>query len=177
MNTHLLQQNFFTIFGIEANFDLPLAQLEQTYRRLQNELHPDRFIRHSDAEKRLALQAAVRVNEAWQTLKNPVSRARYLLQLHGIDTAEEQNTSMPTEFLMAQIQWREAIEAAQSSQNAQTLEKIAADLAAEHQESVQQIAQAFAQQNWEQAALAVRQCRFFERLEANVGDALESLLF
>lgn len=177
MSTHFLQQDFFTMFGISPSFDLPLDDLAQHYRQLQNELHPDRFVRQGDAEKRLALQAAVRLNEAWQTLKNPVSRARYLLQMQGVDTAEEQNTSMPAEFLMAQMAWREAIEDAQSAHNQAALEQIAQDLAQEQQDAIGALSQAFAAKDWAQAALLVRQCRFFERLESSVGDALESLLF
>src|SRR5260370_39312892 len=104
-------QNHFELFGLPARFDVDLAQLDIRYRELQREVHPDRFAAAPDAERRVSMQLATRVNEAYQTLKSPLKRAVYILQLRGVDPKLETNTAMPTEFLMEQMGWRERSEA------------------------------------------------------------------
>src|SRR5512135_2518203 len=104
------QQDFFSLFTLPARFQIDSTALEQSYRALQAQVHPDKFAHLSEAERRLSMQWATRVNEGYQTLRNPLNRARYLLSLHGIDTQEDSNTAMPAEFLMQQMEWREALE-------------------------------------------------------------------
>ena len=111
------QQDHFALFGLPRRFALDGAALDTLWRTAAAQVHPDRFASAGDAEKRVALMAATRVNEAYQTLKSPLARARYLLRLAGIDTAEETNTSMPPAFLMAQMEWREALDEAQTAQD------------------------------------------------------------
>jgi molecular chaperone HscB len=87
-----------------------LDQLESAWKRLQAVVHPDRFAGGGDAQRRMALQWSTRINEGHQTLKHPISRATYLLTLSGVDLQTESNTSMPAEFLMTQMAWREALD-------------------------------------------------------------------
>jgi molecular chaperone HscB len=103
--------NYFVLFGLPVCFKLDLTELQKRFLKLQSQVHPDRFAHGSAAEQRVALQWATRVNEAFQTLKNPVTRAAYWCELQGqaIDTAK--NTSMSTQFLMQQMQWHENLEA------------------------------------------------------------------
>ena len=96
--------NHFELFDLPQTFAIDLAKLDQVYRRLQGEVHPDRFATGSDSEKRQSLQLATQANDAYQTLKSPLLRARYLLQLKGIETLEESNTAMPASFLMQQME-------------------------------------------------------------------------
>ena len=95
-----LQQDFFALFGLPRAYPIDLAKLEQAYLDLQSRVHPDRHAHRSDAEKRLAMQWATRVNEAYRTLRAPLSRAQYLLELRGVDAALETNTAMSPAFLM-----------------------------------------------------------------------------
>jgi molecular chaperone HscB len=106
----LLTQDFFSLFGLPRSYDLALDQLESAWKRLQSVVHPDRFAGGGDAQRRMALQWSTRINEGHQTLKHPISRATYLLALNGIDLQTESNTSMPTDFLMTQMAWREALD-------------------------------------------------------------------
>jgi len=85
------------------------AALERGYREIQAQIHPDRFAASGDAERRASMQWTTRVNEAYRTLKDPVQRAKYLLELNGVDVAFETNTQMPTDFLMRQLELREAL--------------------------------------------------------------------
>ena len=101
-------QNHFELFGLSAAFGLETEVLERSYREIQSRVHPDRFAHAGDAERRASLQWTTRVNEAFQTLKNPVTRAQHLLALRGVDVAFETNTAMPPEFLMHQMELRRA---------------------------------------------------------------------
>src|SRR5690606_15056315 len=74
-------RSHFDLFAQPEMFTIDRAALDARYRELQAQYHPDRYASGSDAEKRLALQVATHINEAYQTLKSPLSRARYLLQL------------------------------------------------------------------------------------------------
>jgi molecular chaperone HscB len=116
-----LNQNHFQLFGLPERFGLPQDELEQTYRRLQAEVHPDRFVHAGETERRLSMQWAMHVNEAYLTLKKPIRRAGYMLSLHGIDPKIETDTSMPHEFLMEQLEWREALEDATTGHDAAAL--------------------------------------------------------
>jgi len=152
------------------------ARLEAGYRELQSQVHPDRFASATGAERRAAMQWATAANEAYRTLRDPVDRARYLLSLKGFDTQEETNTSMPADFLMQQMEWREAASAARATRNAAALEALRLDLAAEHREMVKQLERALdADANYEAGCSLVRKLRFLAKLDREIDEALEPL--
>ena len=100
----------FALFGLPQRHALDRNELDARRRDLQARVHPDRFASEGAAAQRLAMQWAVRVNEAYQRLKDPLSRAAYLCELRGVPIDAERNTAMPTAFLMQQMQWREALD-------------------------------------------------------------------
>src|SRR3954471_20282317 len=105
----LTSSNHFELFGLSPAFALDKELLEKAYRDIQSQVHPDRFARSGDAERRASLEWTTRVNEAYRTLRNPVQRAKHLLELQGVDVAFETNTQMPTEFLLQQLEVREGL--------------------------------------------------------------------
>jgi molecular chaperone HscB len=105
-----LHSTFFDLFGIAQTFPLDLADLSARYRELQRNVHPDRFATGSDAERRYAAQLTARVNEAFEVLKSPMLRARYLLSLHGVEMDERGEATQDGAFLMAQMDMRETLE-------------------------------------------------------------------
>lgn len=107
-----LDDDDFSLFGLPASFALDRNDLDVRRRQLQAEVHPDRFAADGAAAQRLAMQWAVRVNEAHQRLKDPLSRAAYLCELRGAPIDAERNTAMPVAFLMQQMSWREALDEA-----------------------------------------------------------------
>jgi len=107
-------RNYFELFGLPQSFQIDTAALSERYRKLQRVIHPDRFARASDRERRLSMQGAIRVNEAFETLKDPVRRARYLLSLHGVEPDAPQEITADTAFLMEQMVLREELETARS---------------------------------------------------------------
>lgn len=172
------QQDHFALFGLPQTFRLELAELEQRWRAAAAQVHPDRYASSSEAEKRLALMASTRVNEAYQTLKSPLARARYLLGLAGVDTAEETNTSMPPAFLMAQMEWREQIEEARDAANVDSLESLSRQLRQDVNLLITELATSLDDaRDHAAAALLVRKLRFMEKLEQEIGDAIEALLY
>ena len=170
--------SYFELFDLPVRFAVDGEALETAYRKVQAEVHPDRFASAPEAERRRALELATEANEAFQTLRSPVARARYLLQLRGSDTQEETNTAMPVDFLMAQMEWREAVADARAASDVEGLEQLAAAVRADRDELVAALVRSLdVTQEYDVAALGVRKLRFLDKLDQEIGDAIESLLF
>ena len=110
-----LQSDDFELFGVPRRFAQERSALDARWKELQREAHPDRFAAQGAAAQRVAMQWSVRINEAYQRLKDPQRRAAYLCELHGAPIRAEDNTAMPAAFLMQQMQWREDLEDATSA--------------------------------------------------------------
>ena len=118
-----LSDDDFTLFGLPQTQALDRPLLDARRRELQARVHPDRFASDDAAAQRLAMQWAVRVNEAHQRLKDPLSRAAYLCELRGVPVQAERNTAMPAAFLLQQMQWREALEEAATTADVAALDE------------------------------------------------------
>ncbi len=170
------RHNHFQLFGLAQSYQIDIAQLDQQYRALQAQVHPDKSAHLPDAEQRMAMQRATLVNEAYQTLRSPLRRARYLLSLHGVDTQEENNTVMPLDFLMVQMEWRESVVEAQRVKDAAALDKLEAQMKRETRELEAQLAVKIdAEQDYAAAAGAVRKLRFMEKLAEEIHAAYDAI--
>lgn len=109
-----LHSNDFELLGVPQQFEQSADTLMARWKALQAQVHPDRFASAGAAEKRLAMQWSARANQAYQRLKNPLARATYLCELQGHAIGAEDNTAMPRQFLMQQMEWLEALEEAGS---------------------------------------------------------------
>ena len=109
----------FALFGLPEQFAVSLPALEQTWKTVSARVHPDRYSTASAAEKRVAMQWSSRINEAYQVLKSPLARARYLCELAGADVGAENNTAMAAQFLMAQMEWHEELDELRDNPDAQ----------------------------------------------------------
>jgi molecular chaperone HscB len=147
------------------------VSLERSYREIQAQVHPDRHAGAGEAGRRAALQWTARVNEAYRTLKSPVQRARYLLELHGVDVQFETNTQMPTEFLLRQLELREALEAAR---DAAALDALRAQVNRDKallEAGIARLADEL--HDYAAAAGEVRKLMFLEKLGEEIGQAYE----
>ncbi len=117
-----LDDDDFTLFGLPRRHAIERAELDRRWRALQSEVHPDRYAAQGDAAQRLAMQWAVRVNQAYQRLKDPLRRGAYLCELAGATIDAELNTAMPAAFLMQQMEWREALDEARDQPAVQALD-------------------------------------------------------
>lgn len=102
-------KNYFELFGLPVGFEIDGNELAQRYRDLQRAVHPDRYAAASDYERRLSLQGASQVNEAYKTLKDPLLRTHYLLGLKGVAVEEGSAHMADATFLMEQMEWREEL--------------------------------------------------------------------
>ena len=174
--SHQATQNHFDLFGLPARFELDGEKLARAYRDIQATVHPDRFVNASDAERRVSMQQATHVNEAYQTLRNPIRRAGYLLLLQGVDPQFEENTAMPADFLVEQMEWREAIEAAAGAANAHELDHLSSRLAGELKHMYAEIGRQIDERaDYRVAAGTLRKLKFLDKLSEEIGDAMEAL--
>jgi molecular chaperone HscB len=104
----------FALFDLQPSFLLDLDQLAVRYRELAREVHPDRFADAAEREQRRALEKSAGLNEAYQVLKSPTQRARYLLAVSGREVPQEATIHDP-DFLLQQMQWREELEELQDA--------------------------------------------------------------
>ena len=166
-------RDHFELLGVPVKYAIDPARLESGYRDLQSQVHPDRFASATQAERRVAMQWATRANEAFRTLKDPIARARYLLQLKGYDTEEETNTAMPPDFLMQQMEWREAVAAARAPLDTSQLERLRTDIAKARADMLRVLERALdADANFVAGCSLVRKLRFLEKLEEEIDEAL-----
>lgn len=163
----------FALLGMQKCFAIDPSMLETNYRSAQGRVHPDRFAHAGDAERRRSLQWSSHINEAYQTLRKPLSRAIYLLGLHGVEVGAESNTAMPPEFLVEQMEWREALDDAKAVRDQRELDRLHAALR-------EQIDRAYAdlhelldtRADYAAGAACARKLMFLERLDEQIGDAL-----
>jgi len=170
-----LNENHFQIFGVPARFEIDLDSLETRYHELQREVHPDRFAGASQAEQRVSMQLATQVNEAYQTLKSPLRRAGYLLQLQGVDPEFETNTAMPAEFLADQMERRERLEEAVAASDWERLIALSTDLRVEEDALLARIERQLEALDWNGAAATLRLLKFLEKFGEDIGAAEERM--
>lgn len=162
----------FELFGLPETFDVDPAALDERYRELQRTVHPDRFVNASDQERRLSMQQATRINEGYETLKDPLKRGRYLLELAGHRFDDEKHTTSDAEFLMEQMALREALGDVRAAANAlaelgKIMDRITADIDALTADLRQQFAGSDPAQ-LEAARTTLVKMQFFRRLQEEV---------
>ena len=168
-------QNHFDLFQLPARFTLDMGALDAAYRDVQGKVHPDRFVNATDAEKRVAMQWATRANEAYQTLRNPQKRARYLCEQNGVDLQTESNTAMPMDFLMQQMELREALGDARASKDAGALDELDALVRGEKKSRLAQVGTLLDAGDYTQAAQGVRALMFLDKFADELHYAFEAL--
>jgi molecular chaperone HscB len=166
----------FELFGLQPAYAIDRTALEQAYQDLQALIHPDRYAHAGDAERRASMQMTTRVNEAYSTLKDPVQRGRYLLELHGVDVAFETNTQMPTDFLLQQLEMREELDASVQKKDFSFLDALKAKLSSQKLALETQVGESIdARKDYNGAAGLVRKLMFLQRLDEEVDAAYERI--
>jgi molecular chaperone HscB len=161
----------FAVLGLQRRHAVDLEMLDERRRVLQAKVHPDRFAASDAATQRQAMQLSMRVNEAWRRLRHPVQRAAYLCGLMGVPVDAERNTAMPRDFLMQQMQWREALDDASS---AQALEGLRAQVANDESRLLERVRQRLdVDGDAKAAAEDVRALMFLGKFRADVEHRIE----
>lgn len=168
-----LQSDDFELFGVPRRFAQERDALDARWKELQREAHPDRFAAQGAAAQRVAMQWSVRINEAYQRLKDPLRRAAYLCELHGAPIRAEDNTAMPAAFLMQQMEWREALDDAASEAQ---LDALDAETQAERRAAIARCGDLIdMQQDYAAAAREVRALMFIARFAQDIDVRREQL--
>lgn len=168
-----LQSNDFELFGLLPQFVQERPAIDARWKELQREAHPDKFAAQGGSAQRIAMQWSVRINEAYQRLKDPLKRAAYLCELNGAAVDAENNTAMPADFLMQQMQWRESLEEASSLAD---VYEITSELSASKQVLLQQCEVLLDQaHNYPAAVDQVRALMFLDRFASDVEKRLDEL--
>lgn len=168
-----LSANDFVLFGVPVQFAQDRAAIDARWKSLQREAHPDRFAAQDASAQRLAMQWSVRINEAYQRLKDPLKRAAYLCELGGVPVRAESNTAMPARFLMQQIEWREALDEARSLADIDVLQ---AEVSAARAQVLADCARALDVDHDLDAAVAlVRSLMFVERFLEDIDKRCDQL--
>ena len=102
-------QNHFELFGLPVSYEVDQSKLAEHYRELQRAVHPDKYANASDQDRRMSVQKAAQINEAFQTLKSPIRRARYMLEMRGMRFDDQRETAIDPMFLMEQMELRETL--------------------------------------------------------------------
>jgi molecular chaperone HscB len=166
-----LSQSYFELFEQPLSFNIDLAQVHENQQKQQAKFHPDRFVNASDQEKRLSVQQASWVNEAYQTLANPVKRAGYMLEVSGLDMKDESQTTADIEFLMEQIALREQMEEVRDKQDPiEECDNIIKHLKIRSKEISDDFSTKFESGNLEAAKLVSRKMQFVQRISEQVMD-------
>lgn len=167
-----LDDNDFSLFGLPERFALDRADLDVRWRQLQGAAHPDRFASEGAAAQRLAMQWSVRINQAYRRLREPLTRAAYLCELRGAPISAHTNTAMPADFLLQQMAWREALDAADGGAVLATLD---AEVRAVEGDLLSQLEVLLDQQPAPaQAAARVRALMFISRFRADLGERIDA---
>jgi molecular chaperone HscB len=172
----LFGKNYFEIFNAPVAYEIDLNRISGLYRELQKSVHPDRFAHASDQEKRLAMQQTSLINQAFQTLKDPILRAQYLLQLQGMEIHAETDTTMDGEFLMEQMEIREAIaEVRDKADPLAELDKLAAILKNKFEKLSAAFTEQHASQSLKAARETVRKMQFVVKAQSEIHELVEEL--
>lgn len=169
--------NYFELFEFPPQLTLDTALLAERYRALQQQYHPDRFAAAPESDRVQALQHAAEINAAYQTLKDGLSRAEYLLALQGWDIRGEQQTLQDTDFLMQQLEWREELEALrQHADPDAAIPVFEQRISSEYNRLGLQLEAAFIAADWPLAADLIRKLKFVRKLRDELSRLEDSLM-
>jgi molecular chaperone HscB len=169
-------QNYFELFSLTPNFDIDLTELESIYQQQVSRFHPDNFATSSDKEKILALQNTSLINTAYDTLKSALLRATYLLELDGINAFDEKDTQMNVDFLMSQIELREALELIQVNKDELELDNFIDNINLKINQNIKQMQTFFETNNLLKIKNLVRELKFYEQLNISANQLMDEWL-
>ena len=156
--------NYFELFQLPIKLPIDSSQLTVNYQQLQRQYHPDNFAQATDNEKVAIIQKSAMINDGYQTLKNPLKAAEYLLSLQGVDVATEQNIIHDADFLMEQFSLREKLDDIESQNNVDLLDDFHSEITQRKKNVYQQLMDYISQQDWQSAVNQIYKIRYLARL-------------
>lgn len=169
-------QNYFELFSLDVDFAIDLTKLEKNYQSQISIFHPDNFVTKNDKEKTIALQNTSLINTAYDTLKAPLLRATYLLELQNINAFDEKDTQMDMEFLMNQIALREQLESLEANKDELELDDFIEKVSQKVTQNIEQISQLFEIKELDKIKNLVRELKFYTQLNAQANQLMDEWL-
>ncbi|MDP8034024.1 Fe-S protein assembly co-chaperone HscB [Pasteurella atlantica] len=169
--------NPFELFDLAVKFEIDNAKLSANYLALQKALHPDNFATGTAQEQRQAMQKSAQLNDALQTLKDPILRAEAIIEI-ATGKAEniEQKSNNDIEFLMQQMQWRETLEQIEIAKNEENLTAFTAEIEQQNKEILNQLTETLANEQWQHAKALCDKLRFIKKLNVEI-ERVEEIIF
>lgn len=171
-------QTPFELFDLPVQFALDLTALSQRYLALQKALHPDNFSSESEQQQRLALQKSAQINDAYQLLKDPISRAEAMLNIALAQQSNPETTMQDMTFLMQQMQWREELESIEQQLDEKSgilLENLQDEVSAEQERLLTELATLIEQQQWSEVKSIIDRLKFIRKLQQEIARLDEKL--
>lgn len=162
----MTENNYYTLLSLPPQFDVDQAALEKAYFALQREYHPDRAAGKGEAERQQHIQMSMQINDAYQTLKSPLTRARYLLQREGVRVCSEQDTVRPDMALLEEIM--ELREALAEAEGVEEVKNLATDMQRRREECLQHMADAFKSKAMPGAAQLTLRLGYLQKMEDEI---------
>ena len=169
-------QNYFELFSLDVDFAIDLTSLEQAYQSKISVFHPDKFVTKSDKEKTIALQNTSLINTAYDTLKSPLLRATYLLELQDINAFDEKDTQMDMDFLINQIALREQLESLEVEKDELVLDDFIEQVSQKVTQNIGQISQLFELDDFSKIKNLVRELKFYTQLNVQANQLMDEWL-
>jgi molecular chaperone HscB len=165
--------DYFALFQLKPQFKIDRQALESAYLTVQQKVHPDMHAQASDSDKRVSMQLSALANSAYRTLMNPIQRGLYMCAKNGVDPQLETNTAMPAQFLMQQMEWREALDDVRDQPSKldglyKEVELTRANLLKEVEATIDEA------NNYELAATQLRALLFIDKFGAELEDAISA---
>jgi molecular chaperone HscB len=170
----LTSTDSFDLFGLPRHYKVDLNELEQKWKIISAQVHPDRFASASSSEKRVAVEWSTRVNEAYRVLKDPVKRAEYLCELAGVALDERTQAAMNIDFLENQMAWRESLDEARLSHQVEALKALQFSVLEASQTYETKVGDLLDQQQWQTAANSLREWMFIQKFLQEVTHAMRA---
>ncbi|EHJ9994472.1 co-chaperone HscB [Vibrio parahaemolyticus] len=169
--------NHFELFGLPSQFQLDGSLLSSKFRELQKRFHPDNFATASERDRLMSVQKAAQINDAYQVLKHPISRAEYILAEQGMEIRGEQQTMQDPMFLMEQMELREELEdIADCSDPESALFDFDSKVSKMYKKHLASVEQELNDGLWAEAADRVRKLKFIAKLKNEI-ELVEDKLF
>jgi molecular chaperone HscB len=169
-------QNYFELFSLDIAFSININNLESEYQTKIANFHPDKYVNKSSNEKSLALQNTSLINFAFDTLKSPLKRAAYLLELKGINAFDEKDTKMDESFLFNQIELREQLESITNDRDEIELDKFIEDISQKVKRNIEYLEKLFVLNEFEKIKNIVRELKFYVQLKEHSKNMMDELL-
>ncbi|NXK14082.1 HSC20 protein, partial [Herpetotheres cachinnans] len=154
--------DLFRLLGCDRSFRLDAEQLQRRFRSLQRAVHPDRFGQRPPKEQHYSEQHSSLINKAYQTLLNPLSRGLYLLELYGVEPAQETDCDADSAFLSEIMEINEKLA---ESTNEDILEEIETLIKVKQEELTKEVTAAFERDDLQEAKKLLAKMKYFANLE------------